>query len=268
MKLATPCDTSKVTSSHVRAALKFRYPPNSHALLFEVANGTGGDGRVFADAVALGLWPSHGHAIDGVEIKVSRSDFFCELKQPEKSGRVFRYVDRWWLACPKGMVEPNELPSTWGLLELHKDTLRVRVKAPKLDPEPMPRTFVASLLRRHAGVDEEMAALALRRALEKGSAEYQERLDRDAQNRFSTDMRRAKLASEAWQEVLDRTGVDFRQMHDADEFCRAVLLVQELGSSGWKPPLKAMRDCAERTLRAIDASGLIAPVPAPKVAQA
>lgn len=248
--------SSKITSADVRDALKLRYPALSHALLFEVANGTGGNGRVFADAVAFGLWPSHGHAVEGVEIKVSRSDFLSEMKRPDKSGPVFRYCDRWWLACPKGMVEPGELPATWGLLELCGETLRTRVKAPKLEPETMPRTFVASLLRRHAGADEDMARINLKRELAKGEAEYRARIDREAQMRASRAVADAERANEAWQAVLDATGVDFRRMHDQAGFCQAVSLVQELGT-GWPAALQCMRDNAAKVVTTVDQSGLL-----------
>lgn len=117
---------TKITSAHIRAALLLRYPVGSHALLWEVANGTGGNTRRFADAVAIGLWPSHGHAIEGIEIKVSRSDLLNELKNPEKSQPVYQYCNRWWLACPKGMAIIDEIPQSWGLMELVGDSMRVK----------------------------------------------------------------------------------------------------------------------------------------------
>ncbi len=48
-----------------------------------------------ADAVAMDLWPSKGLEIHGHEVKVSRSDWLSELKQPEKCEPVKRYCDRW-----------------------------------------------------------------------------------------------------------------------------------------------------------------------------
>lgn len=250
--------TEKATSAHVRAALSLRYPPSEHALLFEVPNGTGGNGRVFADAVAFGLWPSHGHLVEGVEIKVTRSDFLSEMKKPLKSQPVFQYCDRWWLACPKGMVSPDELPPTWGLLELCGDVLRQKVKAPKLSPESMPRTFIAGLLRRHAGADEAMVRVLVQREVQAERLRMEESLRREYERRHSVEEEQARTASIAWQKVLDETGIDFKRMHNEAEFCEAVKLVVELNGR-WGSPLSELRRGAKRLLELIDESPLLTP---------
>lgn len=60
-----------------------------------------------------------------------------------------RYCDRWWVAVSDGtIVREGELPPTWGLLVLQKDGRLVqRVEAPKLEPAPLTRAFLGSLLR-------------------------------------------------------------------------------------------------------------------------
>ena len=250
-------DGSPITSAEIRAALKLRYQAQSHALLFEVANATGAHGRVFADAVAFGLWPSHGHTVEGIEIKVSRSDFLAEMAKPEKSQPVFQYCDRWWLAVPKGLVAPAEVPDTWGVLELNGDRLVTRKKAPKLTPVAMPRSFVASLLRRHAGADEDTARAMIGREVTAGVAQATERIQREFKTAYSGAVADAERANKVWQEVLDETGIDLRAYeHQNGNLWRAVKLAQAL-NYGWKGRLEHLRENAEQLLKAIDESGLM-----------
>ena len=96
----------------------------------------------------MNCYNSRGLEINGVEVKVSRSDWQRELKNPKKTEEgVWRYCDRWWIAAPKGMVKPDELPLGWGLLEYDKEKIKQVVKAEKLSPLPPDRSFMASFLR-------------------------------------------------------------------------------------------------------------------------
>lgn len=250
---------TKVTSNDIRGALKLRYPGQSHALLFEVAPSTGGGTR-YADAIAVGLWPSHGHNIEGVEIKVSRSDFLSEMKKPEKSQPVFQYCDRWWLACPKGMVAPEELPVTWGLLELCGETLRQKIKAPKLTPAPISIGFLASLVRRHAGMDDEMAA----NALDKRMAGYAERtkqeLAAEAERRIHARIKEVERATAMIEQINVSTGIDLTRweyQHD-DRLIKAIKLVMEL--DGRWDGIAGLRKSLAEAVDKIDSSGLLQPV--------
>lgn len=200
--------TGKVTATEIRTALKLRYPPSSHALLWEVAPSTGGGTR-YADAVAFGLWASHGHAIEGIEIKVSRGDFLSEMKQPEKSEPVMRFCNRWWLVCPSGLVSADELPTTWGLLEMSDNgTLRQRVKAPRLDPVAPTLGFMASLIRRSAGMDEEMSNVELgRRVMAEVKVmknELEKRYIQQANERVQT----AEAGIKTLESIKAETGID------------------------------------------------------------
>lgn len=127
--------------------LRKRYAPPEWAFLEEVAPATGG-GTGYADAVAVNLWRSRGHAIYGFEVKTSRSDWLRELKQPGKPDAVFKFCDHWFIVAPKGIVRPGELPPTWGLLEPRGTGLVVAAEGPRLSAEPITRAFFASLVRR------------------------------------------------------------------------------------------------------------------------
>ena len=120
------------------------------AVLPQLANGTGRHASRTADAVAMSLWPSRGMEVHGFEIKVSRSDWQRELSMPEKAESIFAYCDRWFVVVPVGsnIVRDSELPRTWGLCEVNADgELSVTLPAPTLTPQPLDRTFIASVMR-------------------------------------------------------------------------------------------------------------------------
>ena len=102
-----------------------------------------------ADFVAMDMWPSQGLHLHGHEVKVSRSDWLTELRDPAKAEEFKQYMDRWWLVISdRAMVKPGELPDDWGLMALDKNgALRTVRVAPVLTPAPMPKGMLAALLR-------------------------------------------------------------------------------------------------------------------------
>jgi len=130
----------------VLSALQKHWPSPAYAWLFEVQDATGGRARRRADALVCSCWPSNGIWLAGVELKVSRSDWKRELKDPGKAWGVGRYCHYWWLACPAGVAE--EVPEAWGLVTVDdKGTVRVRKQAPRREPEPLTFDFLASVMR-------------------------------------------------------------------------------------------------------------------------
>jgi hypothetical protein len=101
-----------------------------------------------ADALAVDLWPSSGHVVHGFEVKVSRSDWLTELKDPEKAEAFKPYCDYWWLVVPDAAIVRDDLPPGWGLMTaVGTNGLRIRIRAPRLDRQPMPFEMTASWLR-------------------------------------------------------------------------------------------------------------------------
>ena len=135
-------------SADVRAALARKFAAPEYALFYEVGDATGGRSRRWADAIAMGLWPSRGLALQGFEIKVSRSDWLSEMRNPAKAEAIARFCAYWWIATPAGIVKDGELPEGWGLYEVQTNGLRCVKQAPKLEPQPIDMPFLAALLRR------------------------------------------------------------------------------------------------------------------------
>lgn len=134
--------------SALLSLIRARYAAPEWAVFEEVADSTGFNARRWADAVAIGIWPSRGFAIHGFECKAHRSDWLRELKQPEKAEPIFRYCDAWWLVAEPDVATLEEIPAAWGWLEVRGKKLHVRKPAPKLEPQAISRAFVASMLRK------------------------------------------------------------------------------------------------------------------------
>ena len=98
-----------------------------------------------ADFIAIDKYASS-QAIHGHEVKVSRADWLTELRDLSKSERVKRYCNFWWLVVSDAsIVKSDELPEGWGLLVKASDRLRVKVRAPRLEPVPLSLDFVSGL---------------------------------------------------------------------------------------------------------------------------
>lgn len=136
------------TEAQVCAAIRELFPLPAYALLPGVADATGTMRGRTIDALVMSCWPSRGLRLYGVEIKVSRSDWLRELKDPAKAESVCRFCDCFYLAVGSDeIVKDGELPPTWGLLAPKGGKLAVKVPAPALDPTPMSRPFLAAILR-------------------------------------------------------------------------------------------------------------------------
>lgn len=114
----------------------------------------GFDSRRICDYMALDLWPGgygvgSGPKLHGHEVKVSRSDWLTELRDPEKAESFRRYCDYWWLVVSaKDIVKTGELPEGWGLMVASGTTVRVVTSAAlNADVEPLPRHVQATLTR-------------------------------------------------------------------------------------------------------------------------
>lgn len=126
--------------------LQGSFPLPAYITLEEVRDATGFDGNRTADAMAISLYRSRGKALYGFEMKISRSDWLKELRQPEKAESIMRYCNYWALVVPdKAIVKNGELPPSWGMYVAQKSRLKCVVPCPKLDPLPMSITMFTAL---------------------------------------------------------------------------------------------------------------------------
>ncbi len=107
------------------------------------------------DLWGIRLSPSNGMHAHAFEVKVSRSDWLAELKQPLKRRMALAISNYFWIAAPTGIVKPEELPHQTGLLEVNPEAiskseiLKSRHPADYRDKVRPTWAFVASALRNY-----------------------------------------------------------------------------------------------------------------------
>lgn len=248
----------KFTAGDLKAAIRARYPAPGFQTFFEVSNDTGARIRTYADAVSIGIWPSSGHVIHGFEVKVSRSDWLNELKNPGKSMPIFKHCDRWSLVCPAGLVTAAELPSTWGMLHFNGTSLREVVKAPKLTPEPPTAGFMAALARRAGEVDGEVISAAVETARRDMRKLQDEEIKRGVERALSSH----RNSSEADRKLGSKIAATFGEKEsfgyfDDEAFVAAVRMVLSSGATRTYDGLKSLaadlRRQSERLEKALSA---------------
>lgn len=236
-------------TADVRAALRGRFIAPEWSLFFEVGDATGTRQSRWADAVAMNLYPSRGLELHGFEIKVSRSDWLRELKDPEKSAPVQRYCDRWWIICPDGVIKPGELPPTWGHYEVKPGgTIRQVVAAPKLDAQPVTKEFMAALVRRAGAVDEEEVKALVRTEVERQRASDRDNIEREIKMRSSDSAR----AIEQLAEIKEACGLEPHEWISSAELGLAVAYVMKAGVLGAYSDITHMRNLAEQFTKRCD----------------
>lgn len=133
--------------------LRHKFPEREYALLEEVSDKAGYSRNRSADFILMGLWPSRGLHLTGIERKSWRNDWLSELKKPEKQENHFQYCDFFFLLTDnEGVAKIEEIPVTWGWMHIDmKGKLSVIKDAPKIECKPVSRHFLAAMLKRATG---------------------------------------------------------------------------------------------------------------------
>lgn len=249
-----------ISASDIRASLKLAYKAPEAVVAFEVANATGASARRHVDAVVMDLWPSRGLALTAVEIKVSRSDFQRELKQPEKSEAIAKFCDYFVIAAPKGMIRADELPLAWGLWEVDGGALKVKVRPQKTEAQPVDRHFLAAMVRAFSYADAAMVdaivsakRAALEREFSDRTGKFHERVQEEVSRRTdSTD-------GKAWAEFRKSVGEHSYSMTEKE----AIALFKVLRAIGYDRVYNGAQQWLENMERALrggrEAFALLAP---------
>lgn len=110
------------------------------------------------DFLAMPLWPGSGDGVTAYEIKVSRSDFLHELKQPLKRRPALRYSNLLYFCATEGLIKSPEVPVECGLIEVSPTgVMKVVVPAPWRETFMPTNTFLMSICRRVASQEQEMS---------------------------------------------------------------------------------------------------------------
>jgi hypothetical protein len=132
------------------------FPGPAHVRLPGVRNDTGKTaGSRSIDALVASVYPSRGLWLAGIEIKITRSDWRKELREPEKAEAILKYVDYFYMACPTGVINVGEIPQNWGLIEVRRDGAAVTKPATKLTPKGYDLPFILSIMRKVVNASED-----------------------------------------------------------------------------------------------------------------
>ena len=221
----------KVTEGDLIAALAKRYSGDGWAFLAHVRNGTGYSRDVVrtADALAMSLWPSRGLELHGFELKVSRSDWLRELKEPEKAEEIARYCHRWGVVVPDAsIVQDGELPPAWGLLGLRGGKLVMAREAQAMPATPPDHAMLAAILRKATkGMVSKDALQALVAARVEGLEEAAKAKAERAAGGWQESYERLKKAVDEFEQA---SGVKISEGFGAGRVGAAVRLVLEGGA--------------------------------------
>lgn len=73
-------------------------------------------------------WSIRAPIFHGHEVKVSRSDWLAELRDPSKAETFARHMHFWWLVVSDKDIVRDDLPDGWGLMVKSGAKLRALVK--------------------------------------------------------------------------------------------------------------------------------------------
>lgn len=128
-----------------------RFPSPEYVLMEEVSDASGHHRSRSLDYMAVGMWNSRGLAIHGIEQKSWRGDWLKELKNPAKQENHYKFCDYFWLLTTEDSVAKlEEIPPTWGWMQVQGSRIKTMKEAPKLNPIDCTRTFMCAMLRRAA----------------------------------------------------------------------------------------------------------------------
>lgn len=219
-----------MNTAELKQLVAKRFSAPEYGLLWEVGNATGFGCNRHCDGLAMSLWPSRGLHLIGLELKVSRTDWLKELKNPAKAESIAQYCDRWYLITGEvGIVREGELPNPWGLIVVDsKGKLKDVTPAPSLLPKPVPREFLAAIFRRatEQSVDENLIKKAAQESYRKATIEAAERHAKIAK-KLQDELRQLQARVQAFEaesgiSISPGWGKNGWQRYEADDIGRTV----------------------------------------------
>ena len=241
----------------LREALRKRYPMPEWVLMEEVRDAAGFSAGRSADAIAMNTWPSRGLEIHGFEIKASRADWLRELKNPAKAEAIACYCDRWWIVANQEVVEVDELPIGWGLLEFKTSGALKEVRlAPKSDDvKPLNRSFVAAMMRRVGQIDQSVIQSAIADQKKATQKYWQDWATSEADRRS----RKFKEQQQFLDQISKEVGIEFGMLAwNAPKFVAALkFALKGYEVEGRYGGLLSVKEDMERCIKKINEIGLV-----------
>ncbi len=138
-------------AKQIISALEQLHDPHEWGFFEELRIGTGygKDSEQRLDAWAIHYFPSKRNVTRCYEIKVSKSDFLNEIRQPLKRRPGLRLANEFYFVAPKGMLAIEDIPVECGLMEVDENgIIETTINAPFRDIMPPTWLFLAAISRR------------------------------------------------------------------------------------------------------------------------
>lgn len=171
-------NNEKYTAKDIIAFLEERYSDHrNYTYATEVGNSTGMSQTRRIDFCVINHFESSSFSIEGVEVKISKSDLMSEIRNPEKHNIFFDNINYYSLACPHYILDSDIIkliPPKWGIYIIKDGCLRAKRKPIPLHDEKVvkiDKSFVSSFIRRISMPVAEEIGKKMREEYERGYEE-------------------------------------------------------------------------------------------------
>lgn len=150
-----------------------------------------------------------------IEIKVSRSDFFADVKEPQKQGRWRQVAHRHAFAAPEGLLRKEEIPAGSGLITVGSE-VKWAVRAPYGHTPELPPWLTLTLAYRLASAEAKIRGIT--RETEAPGATAEDLRAALVEARHNTEqlaakLERAQIEASEWKAAFAAVGTPLPCMH-------------------------------------------------------
>lgn len=220
--------SDREVTAKIKLSVKRRYDYPTWLMVFEFQNRD----QKRADCLALNTSASRNFKLVGFEFKASRSDWLREKKDHQKSDWFVQMSDEWYVvAGRRNVVNEEELPPGWGLLELKPSARLYKLVESDLDPQTQDvepdRRFYAKFMKKALGDETNFTKRDIIEARRRGYDEAQnEDVAGDQSWEYKQMKKKAEMYDKLSQSPLNLTTVypekEFEQLARAKQFLAAL----------------------------------------------
>lgn len=246
-------------TSKIKLSVKRRFDYPTWIMVFEFQNR---EGRR-ADCLALNTMPSRNHKLVGYEFKASRNDWLQEKKEHDKADFFVQLCDEWYVvAGRRGIVEEEELPEGWGLLELKPSGSLwklVESDLPDCADKELDRHFFAKFMKKAVGHESNFTHSDIKEAKRRG---YDEAMGQAVENEIDYETRQLKRDAENFEKLREAGLKEYTEMSDekVERLQRAHNLLKSIEDDSYTRTLqgrlkslkKGVKSDAERMIGLVD----------------
>lgn len=246
--------SDKEVTQKIRRSIRNKFDAPTWVLVYEFTDRN----RRRADALAISTVASRDFPIVGFEFKASRSDWLREKRNHQKADSFVEICDEWYVvAGRRGIVEEDELPLGWGLLELKPAGSLWKLVESDLndrqDVEP-DRRFWAKLMKKVIGRESNFAADDIREARRRGYQDGKEFAASQDNDWSSRERERLETDAKNWRKLKDKGLSGWRELSEEriQRLQRAENLLKYLEEDGRTTFEGDLKGIAERAQMSVD----------------